>query len=553
MKKLAHMRLFEAFESEKLSKTLAYIKPEEKKKFMNVLKPICENIDFPESELSDEYFQYLPFSKALQLNFSAEDLPCDARSEDVIERRYAVPGEKCQKGLIKRKWGNGTRMVECPRCHGTGLRRKDNYPIKWVKFWFSKDGNFIYVTGTDGVVRDQTGAAYIVSNSNFSKNIGDYEKTKALSLTRDISNLKTGSLIWINCGGSSRSGVAVIWKSRRGGTYVIQDFVSGGSDSNSNEWQKFGRYSYSIGGGGDRRGPAYLIEPKGAKTEDDKIDPYTWNAPLDFHYMNLSNSPDVKNRLGDAHFALVLNYLDLQNSKFTPKTEIKGKRSTSKSGAYALRKPEDIKQENIQRYLDTLAKNIKLDTNLQNVDKNIIRLLGWNLSGIYLLRNRATGKLENLVNNIYNLIKADESDKRYYVEAIVDIFRSTTDNNRVFNDQAQRSIKAISDWCKGHKDDPKVEMWNKFMDLQQKISQKLKTFKVSTLEEMEVFYMKYRNLKDLARGNSRYQYLAHFIVNVADRFEDTNRTLFGFKNIESYHIDHIIRDIDNFSKIIDHI
>ena len=557
MKKLAHMRLFEAFQSEKLSKTLNYIKPEEKKKFMNILKPICKNIDFPESELSDEYFQYLPFSKALQLNFSAEDLPCDARSEDVIERRYAVHGEKCQKGLIKRKWGQGFRMVECPRCHGTGLRRKDNYPIKWVKFWFSKDGEFIDVTGTDGVVRDQTGSSFIVSNSNFSKNLDDYEKTKTITITREITNLPSGSLIWINCGSAaSDRGVAVIWKSRHGSTFIIQDFISGSSDSYSNDWRIFGSRSYQISSRSDWRGPAYLIEPKGLKTEDDKIDPYTWNAPLvDTNHMNLSNLTDVKTRLGGAHFALVLNYLDLQNSKFTPKTETKTKRKTAKTGAYALRKPEDIKQENIQRYLDTLAKNIKLDDNLQNVDKNIVRLLGWNLSGIYLLRNRATSKLENLVSNIYNLMKGSDSEKPYYIEGIVDIFRSTTESNRTFNDQAQRSIKSISDWCKENKDDPKVEIWNKFMDLQQKISQKLKTFKVSTLEEMEVFFLKYKNLKDLARSNSssRYQYLTHFIGAVVDRFEDPNRSLNGFKNIDRYNISDIIKDIDNYSKIIDHI
>ena len=191
--------------------------------------------------------------------------------------------------------------------------------------------------------------------------------------------------------------------------------------------------------------------------------------------------------------------------------------------------------------------------NLQNVDKNIVRLLGWNLSGIYLLRNRSTSKLENLVSNIYNLMKGSDSEKPYYIEGIVDIFRSTTESNRTFNDQAQRSIKSISDWCKENKDDPRVETWNKFMDLQQKISQKLKTFKVSTLEEMEVFFLKYKNLKDLARSSSRYQYLTHFIGAVVDRFEDPTRSLNGFKNIDRYNISDIIKDIDNYSKIIDHI
>jgi hypothetical protein len=549
MKKMTHMTLFEAFKSEKLSKTLNYIKPESRKTFMDILKRICNELDFPESELSDEYFQYLSFNKALNLNFNYEDSPCDARSQDVIERRYAVPGETCQKGLIKRKWGSGYRMVTCPLCGGSGLKKKSESPIKWLKFWFSKDGDYQTVTGTDGQIRDFGGSkSYIVASGGFSKNIDDYEKTQNLSAS-SLKSQQTGTLVWINTQGGEK-GVGVVWKSRYNETYVIQDF-SRGSEDGSDGWRRFGEKSWKIGSSSDFRS-AYLIKPKNAPEKDDEIDPYTWNASFDIDYLSLKNV-DIKSSLSNAHFALVLNFLDLRKSKFTTKSAIKGNRASSRTGATAFMTDEAIKSANIQRYLDTLAKNMKID-GIDNLDKNLTRMLGWNLSGIYLLRNRATSKLENLLGTIHNMMNTtDDSDKKYYLNSLVEIIKTTTQSNNDFNNTAQKSIKLISDWCKANKDDRKVEMWNKFLELNSVLTKKLRSFKVSSLEEMEVFYLKYKNLKDLARGGGRYNYLTHFVGRVPDKMENPENCLHHFQGISDYHVSDIIRDIERFTKVVEHI
>ena len=105
MKELKYLKLYEAFESIKLSKTLGFINKDAKKSFLNQLKQLADKIDLPYSKYSDDYFQYLPFKKALDLNMTVEDQPCDATSRAEFPE-HAVEGESCQGGRLKRKWGN---------------------------------------------------------------------------------------------------------------------------------------------------------------------------------------------------------------------------------------------------------------------------------------------------------------------------------------------------------------------------------------------------------------------------------------------------------------
>jgi hypothetical protein len=63
---MKHLKLFEAFNSNILSKTLKYLSKKSKDSFLKEVKQICDEMDFPYSKLSDEYFEYLPFNNALK-------------------------------------------------------------------------------------------------------------------------------------------------------------------------------------------------------------------------------------------------------------------------------------------------------------------------------------------------------------------------------------------------------------------------------------------------------------------------------------------------------
>lgn len=155
MKNLKHIQIFEAFESRILSKTLGYIESNDRSTFMDRLKRLCKSIDFPLSKMSDEYFEYLPFKSALNRAAMTGDEPCEATSKSEFPQ-YAVAGEKCTNGKIKRQWGARTRDVVCPVCNGSGVKPKKS-EIKLVKFWFTAEGKLVANTLVDGMIRTRRG------------------------------------------------------------------------------------------------------------------------------------------------------------------------------------------------------------------------------------------------------------------------------------------------------------------------------------------------------------------------------------------------------------
>lgn len=149
MKELKHIKVFEAFESKILSKTLGYIKePNDKEKFFNQIKRICDTISYPLSKMSDEYFEYLPFKSALSKANKTGDEPCEATSVREFPG-YGIEGAKCENGKIKRRWGSRVREVVCPVCSGTGIKPKKS-ELKLLKFWFDSNGKYIIPTLVDG-------------------------------------------------------------------------------------------------------------------------------------------------------------------------------------------------------------------------------------------------------------------------------------------------------------------------------------------------------------------------------------------------------------------
>jgi len=139
--------LFESFKSNKLSKTLSYVKYN-KESFLDILRDVLDKQDFPYSEITDDFFEYLPYSSGLKKFKDTEDKPC---SGDSIKQfgSSGIEGEKCNGGRIKRMWGSRQRVVECNQCHGSGIEPK-NYSPLLVKFWFSSEGEYLFATVVDG-------------------------------------------------------------------------------------------------------------------------------------------------------------------------------------------------------------------------------------------------------------------------------------------------------------------------------------------------------------------------------------------------------------------
>ena len=550
MSNLKYIKLFEAFESIKLTKTLGFIKKESKETFINQLKIIGNKIDFPLSKYSDDYFQYLPFKKALDLNQNLEDEPCDATSRDQFPQ-YAIAGETCKEGKLKRMWGSGTRSVVCPACEGTGIKKKTTFEIKWIKFWFNKDGEYITTTGTDGKVRSQ-----ISNKSEFSlpdlshiretsQEITDYNEVTTIRSTSDFLKFSNGTFVKITI--DNKDLIGRIWNDRSG-SFIIQNRADGSSSDENSNWTMYGRYSWNVSQG-DYRGTPSILIPNSVEfsKNEEQVDPYTWNAPIEFRRLSLDTDRNMKSKLSDAHFAIVLDYLELRKSDFKPKKEISGERGEQKLGATAFITNDEIKRANISRYIDAISKNIKISSDFSNMNNMVYRFFGLGNFGFYILRGRHFSDFNSLITYIYRFLKeTDESQKSNYYDNIIDYIKRKSESNGNFNIEVDKNIKGF---YKINTSEGKDKMMKKLEEINKVIIDKFKSFKIENIEDLEIFYQKIESVRNIWRNSERFEKskkLYYVVENLSDDYR-INRYM---NEIYDSNVDEIIEELDRFIKVI---
>ncbi len=521
MKNLKYIQLFEAYDSKVLSGTLKFLKDSEKKNFMDQVRKLCDNIDFPLSKLSDDFFEYLPFKKALQKAAMTGDEPCEATSRQEFPQ-YAVEGAKCEGGKLKRMWGSRSREVVCPVCNGTGVKPKKS-ELKLVKFWFNSEGKFITTSIVDGIMRPTNSIG-----SKISKRISDYNYTST-TITRasDLNKLSGGEVVEITI--NSDTMVAYIIK-ESGRYYAIQDKADGSGPSGT-AWKKWGRYSWSLSGGEFR-----LIKVLTAKEKSeikDEADPFEWNVCGDWsRYRGISvTRGDLKEQIKDAHFAIVFDYGKLRQSEFETKSEISTGREEMRSGSKLdpTQSDEYIKKKNIERYINELSKRLDITSDISNCNRLITRSLG-HKSALYITYStNIYSNLTSIIDSYIKLLTREEADKKYYAEQIKSqansLFKNGMDKARITNE----SIKQVKSLLKENNND---KIYFDILDEMQNISDALydniKNYQIDTIEDLEIVAQKLSAVRNVLKadryGLSRFfNYFMDYLT--SDRPERAHRGL----------------------------
>lgn len=537
MKKLKYLKLFEAFESNKLSKTLGYIKYG-RNEFLSKLKEILDKIDFPQSKISDDYIEYLPFNKALKKADIITDEPCDATSEGAFPE-FAVEGAKCDKGKIERKWGSRTRKVPCPVCGGSGVKPKSHGDIKLLKFWFSQDGKFITTTAVDGIIRKN-------ENLELSDNLSDYKVGNRIPKR----NLKPGLLTLINIRGEDT--ICYIVKGRYGGFYALQNKHDGASPGyrlvSNIDPKDIAKYSWSLGGGADFSN-IRLLHPK--KEEDKKIDPYNWNVALDHSWrkvFEVTTLKSVKEEIKDAHFALVLDIAKLSKSGFKTKSDIKSSREEIKKGAFLT--DDEIKKQNIERYVDTISKSMDIVSDISNLNKVVNRLVQYRYA-LFSIMGGGINIIESIIDNYYYLLSSEnESEKKSAIENIERNIERISD--RMKNKSLQNNIGILFNELKKNEKESHLNLLNRLMETSGNIYNKIKSYDIKTIEDLEVVYQKMTSIRSLF-STRRYKsqnlkYFFNSIMNFPayDKFT-------GVYYVDDVMAEEITKELDRIDKIISKI
>lgn len=549
MKHLKAYKIFEAVESQILTKTIGYMRGSSENdigEILKFIKKICSSIDFPFSKLTDEYFEYLPFKKALEKADMTGDDPCTGTSRQEFPQ-HAVEGASCQGGKILRKWGTRTREVVCTRCNGTGVEPKKS-ELKLIKLWFNKDGKFIAKTAVDGVSR-----TYKIDK--FSKKSSDYHIKASLS-DEEVQNLRTGQTIKANLG-ASRNVIAMIYNSG-GRIYAIQD-TSSGSEPGGRDWKKYGRYSWQMSRG--EYSNVHLLEPK--SLDDDKVeaDPFEWNVGIRVRYgsSNIEVDPtqDVKELIKDAHFAIILDFGKLKKSGFETRSDISDTRKELISGSKLdpSESDEEIRNRNIERYMKTLSDRLDISSDISNVNKLVLRTIGYKNALFMILSNDLNRIYSNIITNYYELMEEGEEEKEYNLEKLkrgIDssIKSASVNSTRISNTLSNVKTKLKE---KGFSENPEkqLEIIKELESLSELVFEKIKNIQVDCIEDFEVISSLVLSIKTLFKSDRYYtgrvnSYVIDYLTRGAEE-----RTLSYLKS--SYYIDceRTLKDLKTVRKIIE--
>jgi len=429
---MKYLKLFEGFESEKLTKTLGYVDKKSRDEVLQRLREICNSIDFPFSQLNDSYFQYLPYQKALNLQYVGEKIPCKATSSSVFDRQFAVPGEKCEDGKIKRMWGSRQRVVECPNCNGTGIE-PEKQEVKLLKFWFTKEGEMVTITGVDNRYKPEVKSKL----KAFSKNISDYVVVgETVTRRGDVSFLQNGDFVLAKLNSSSDEIICYVLKEGRR-LYLIQDRHDG--DTPNADYRSIANYSWNITDGDFITLKKVEVKVRKSDDEDDEdeIDPFSFNRQINFGYRGTISfdryQRGVEKLVGKAHFALIFNLSSLKTTEFKTKREIGAERVEIKSGSRLTVKDSDIKKANIERYMKEIALRSDIVSDISNLPKVVKRIIGGeNVFFLMIYNSRFFDSLNRLAEYYIEALK-EGKDSDYHKNRlstyIGDRYKSITNSN----------------------------------------------------------------------------------------------------------------------------
>lgn len=506
MKNLKHIQLFEAFDSKILGKTLGYIK--DKSSFLDLIKRLCSSIDYPLSKMSDDYFEYLPFKKALNKADMTGDETCDATSKEEFPQ-YAVEGAKCEGGKLKRMWGARTRDVVCPVCNGTGVKPKKS-EVKLLKFWFTAEGKYVTTTLVDGLVTKTNSSG---RKSAVSLNMSDYTVGDRVGSLRDLSG---GEVVKVRI--NSENMVAYIWK-EGSRYYAIQNNASG-STPGTNDWQRFGRYSWALGGG--EYSNMFMLFPKDNGSKDvEEVDPYSWNSTIQWTYSGVRKSnSDIVEALKDAHFAIVLDFGKLKKSEYETKADMQSSREMAKKGSKLdpSQSDEEIRKRNIERYINTLSQNLDITKDISNCNKLVKRSIGSRQSAMYIIyaTNIYSG-LGYMIDDYLNLLKTEDNK---YAENIKDRSDELFKKSMRMSSSINSTIKELKEKISSNIPEPKpyFDLLNAIEELNDVVYKTLTSFQIDSIEDFEILNQKISSMRNILKSdrygmNRLFNYVVDYIIN----------------------------------------
>ena len=529
MKNLKYIKLYKAFESllteafgaDHLNKVFNYLKDSSsKKRFKNDIISVASHIDAPVTLISDEYFQYLPYKKAIKSNVSLEQIDCPS----------------CEgTGSIKRAWGRGFRTLKCDKCDGGG-KVNPSGKLKYLKFWLNSKGEYIGTTAVDGNYHANKNdvaqfkkidiTSELIELARTIENRGSRERMdmNLLKTIMDKYEIKNGTKLFFENWktqnyNSARNIIGSFFKSRnRNSSEEILYLANNTNDyydykPSSPKWRDFGNRIIQLTGVWDGLKSLLTFNP-GTRvyilTDIEEREDILYNVGVNFNRNGFSlNDSFTKNFLNDAEFSIVFDFEkwenDLVAKGFKPLSQQREERKDAKTGIIGGKlgtSDDEIKKANIDRYLKTLS-DVDLFSGFGKLFSKNYRFFGERLSLNYIKNERNFTSFRNNISNLKSFLKADTDEvRKHYSEKISERIRETLKSNDDHNKRINNNIKDVYERISNYDNSEQflevaTLIFDKISETSIKISNKIKSFNNECVEDYEVAYSKIVSINNL--------------------------------------------------------
>ena len=507
--------LKEAFNSETISSAVKWLEKSKeaksKAKFIDDLKALSKEFDFPIESISDEYVSFLKKKKALGLR-------------DEVGEVHNPYGIYCLKYWFSNEYGY---------LGYTATPKKDleiNQKIKHTDSCLS-DHEIDFIT--QHVKNPET---------------GQFVTTGTLEDLEDYGSLKTGQKIICYLNDDSIHSLCFATVIVEGDcTYAIQDSVSGGTPTITprSEWSRFGRCSWLLIEDEhilEDHSKICIYEESDAplskkKIKTDEEDPKAWNLRADgFSFYRHDKSS--KNMLETADFAIVVFLDELLVSDFPEKSKTEKERKIAKSGVIATKgtpfglKDDEIRKINIEKRANELISRmgIKPDLNLdlKNLQKMVSKIYCEKYAYVRL-KKKGTGPINEMIENLSYLISASNMalvTKDVMYKRFVDEYYGKMVNfyNRIskecFDATNLYKINEKS-YFEKFKGTDKIVLLEKIKELNDLLYDKIKSFPIDTIEDLSILQIKLNSIYRISPERREFNTTTSF-----------NNIIFGYNDAD---------------------
>lgn len=533
---LKHLLLFESFSSKAISRSISFLRnsigKKESERFINTLRKIKDIYDYPIDKLSDAHLDYMSAKDALKIR-----APKDFESTN--------------------RWD-----------------------LYCLTFWFSVESGYLGYTGTGGYSEEYREG--VGKNRPFTE--------RELSTIKDKLQITKGKLIPVNdytklnhldkvigYFSSTRDTdalcLATMWI-RRGSMWAIQDSVSGDSPNNRDEWEQYGRYGWSMGEvsypGSDHLSLHLYVESDEdlhvADESELRNEPRDYILPVRSNgrlssWSGSYNSCNSSSIIEDSDFAIVLYIDDLMNPDkaeyYEYPSDIKSFRKSSKEGATKLLSDEDIRQQNIERYMSKMLQSYGITKSSVDIsDVRSVVLKGLNPNALISCRRGHVSDVSRFSDRLYRMMRFisegySKEDIENEYSNLIEVMQNIHNKSIGRSKNYKESMKVVRDYFESIIADTgaserqvtestrAINILNIVENIGKKIYDNISSQKISTLEDLKIIYYKLSSIRNTIEED-RYFYLSDHISNAFAYLESGK----GYaRNSENYLLDAVSSNV----------